>query len=52
MRLSVTNGLADLRLVNAWTGLRWSELRAIRVRDFIEVPRPVLAIRRASAWCR
>jgi integrase len=30
--------LADLVLLAAWTGLRWSELRAIRVRDFVEVP--------------
>ena len=29
--------LADLLLIDAWTGLRWSELRSIRVRDFIEV---------------
>ena len=35
-------------LVDAWTGLRWSELRAIRVRDFIEVPLPVLVVQRAE----
>ena len=31
-----------------WTGLRWSELRAIRVQDFIEVPLPVLVVQRAA----
>ena len=36
--------LADILLIDAWTGLRWSELRAVRVRDFIEVPLPVW-------WC-
>ena len=28
--------------------MRWSELRAIRVRDFIEVPLPVLVVQRAA----
>lgn len=40
--------LADLLLLDAWTGLRWSELRAIRVRDFVEVPLPVLIVQRAA----
>jgi integrase len=40
--------LADLLLIDAWTGLRWSELRSIRVRDFIEVPLPVLVVQRAA----
>lgn len=40
--------LADLMLVAAWTGLRWSELRAIRVRDFAEVPMPLLIVQRAE----
>ena len=40
--------LADLVLLAAWTGLRWSELRAIRVRDFIEVPMPMLIVQRAE----
>jgi integrase len=40
--------LADLMLIDAWTGLRWSELRAIRVRDFVEVPLPVLIVQRAA----
>ncbi len=30
--------LANVLLVAGWTGLRWSELRALRVRDFVEVP--------------
>lgn len=40
--------LADIMLVDAWTGLRWSELRAIRVRDFIEIPIPVLVVQQAE----
>jgi integrase len=40
--------LADLVLLAAWTGLRWSELRAIRVRDFVEVPMPMLIVQRAE----
>ena len=40
--------LADIVLVAAWTGLRWSELRAIRVRDFVEVPMPMLVVQRAE----
>lgn len=40
--------LADLVLVDGWTGLRWSELRAIRVRNFIEVPVPMLVVDRAE----
>ncbi len=40
--------LADVLLIDAWTGLRWSELRAIRVRDFVEVPMPVLIVQRAA----
>ena len=40
--------LADLLLIAAWTGLRWSELRAIRVRDFAEVPMPLLVVQRAE----
>ena len=35
-------------LIDAWTGLRWSELRAIRVRNFIEVPLPMLVVDRAE----
>ena len=40
--------LGDLVLVAGWTGLRWSELRAIRVRDFIELPMPMLIVQRAE----
>ena len=29
--------LADILLVDAWTGHRWSELRAVRVRELVEV---------------
>ena len=35
-------------LVAGWTGLRWSELRAIRVRDFVELPMPMLIVQRAE----
>lgn len=40
--------LADILLLAAWTGLRWSELRALRVRDFVEVPLPLLVVQRAE----
>ena len=40
--------LADILLVAGWTGLRWSELRATRVRDFVEVPMPLLIVERAA----
>jgi integrase len=40
--------LADLLLIDAWTGMRWSELRATRVRDFVEVPLPLLVVQRAA----
>jgi len=40
--------LADLLLIAAWTGLRWSELRALRVRDFAEIPMPLLIVQRAE----
>lgn len=40
--------LADIMLVAAWTGLRWSELRSIQVRAFIEVPLPVLVVQQAE----
>jgi integrase len=39
--------LADILLVAGWTGLRWSELRGMRVRDFVEVPLPMLVVERA-----
>ena len=40
--------LADILLLAGWTGLRWSELRARRVRDFVEVPMPLLVVQRAE----
>jgi integrase len=40
--------LGDILLIAGWTGLRWSELRAVRVRDFVEVPMPTLIVQRAS----
>jgi integrase len=40
--------LADVLLAAAWTGLRWSELREVRVRDFARLPMPVLFISRAA----
>ena len=43
-----TSRLADLVLIDGWTGLRWSELRAIRVRDFVELPMPMLIVQRAE----
>lgn len=44
----VDQRLADVLLIAGWTGLRWSELRAVRVRDFVEVPMPTLVIQRAE----
>jgi integrase len=40
--------LADILLIAGWTGLRWSELRAVRVRDFVEVPMPTIVVQRAE----
>ena len=40
--------LADVLLVLGWTGLRWSEARAVRVEDLARVPTPGLLIRRAA----
>ncbi|HEX5534455.1 MAG TPA: hypothetical protein VFX33_12005 [Actinomycetales bacterium] len=40
--------LADALLIASWTGLRWSELREVRVRDFVRVPMPVLLVSRAA----
>ena len=40
--------LADILLIAGWTGLRWCELRAVRVRDFVEVPMPTLVVQRAE----
>ncbi|TXL62147.1 tyrosine-type recombinase/integrase [Aeromicrobium terrae] len=40
--------LADILLIASWTGLRWSELRELRVRDFVQIPMPVLLVSRAA----
>ncbi len=40
--------LADVFLVLGWTGLRWSEARAVRVEDLTRVPTAGLLIRRAA----
>ncbi len=40
--------LADVVWLLAWTGLRWSEARELRVADFIEVPMPRLVVRRSA----
>lgn len=40
--------LGDIVWLAGWTGLRWSELREVRVGDFVEVPVPRLVIRRAQ----
>jgi hypothetical protein len=40
--------LADVLLVLGWTGLRWSEARAVRVEDLTRVPTPGLLTRRAA----
>ena len=40
--------LAELLLIAGWTGLRWSELREVRVRDFVRVPMAVLLVSRAA----
>lgn len=40
--------LADILLIMGWTGLRWSEMRAVTVHDLIQVPTPGLLIRRAA----
>ncbi|MGN6780712.1 MAG: tyrosine-type recombinase/integrase [Marmoricola sp.] len=40
--------LGDVLLVLGWTGLRWSEARAVRVEDVMHVPTPGLWIRRAE----
>jgi integrase len=39
--------LADPRLIDAWTGLRWSELRAIRVPDLVRCL-PIMMTREAA----
>ncbi|MCL3817670.1 tyrosine-type recombinase/integrase [Aeromicrobium wangtongii] len=39
---------ADVVWLLAWTGLRWSEVRELRVGDLIEVPIPRLVVRRSA----
>jgi integrase len=41
--------LAGVVLVAAWTGLRWGELRALRVCDFSEFRHPVLTVQRSHS---
>lgn len=36
--------LADVMLIAGWTGLRWGELRALTVSDFIQMPGPALIV--------
>lgn len=43
----IDESLADIVWIAAWTGLRWSELREVRVGDFSSAPVPRLIIRRA-----
>lgn len=45
---AIDQRLGDILLVAGWTGLRWSELRAVRVRDFVEVPMPTFVVQRAE----
>lgn len=40
--------LADVTLIAGWTGVRWGELRALRVADIQEVPRPALWVSRSQ----
>lgn len=40
--------LADILLVAGWTGLRWSELREVRVSDVALEPIPGIYVRRAA----
>lgn len=40
--------LADILLIAGWTGLRWSELREVRVSDVVEAPIPAIYVRRAA----
>lgn len=39
---------ADIIWMLAWTGLRWSEVRELRVSDLAEVPIPRLLVRRSA----
>ncbi|NDL60561.1 tyrosine-type recombinase/integrase [Phytoactinopolyspora mesophila] len=46
--VSVDPWLADVMLVLGWTGVRWSELKALQPTDFVEEPHPALLVRRAQ----
>lgn len=50
--IGAVNGLderaADLVSILGWTGLRWSELRAMQVLDFVREPVPMLRVRQAA----
>lgn len=39
---------ADLVVILAWTGLRWSEIRAMQTLDFVREPVPMLRVRQAA----
>lgn len=45
---SLSPALADAVWLAGWTGLRWSELRELRVADFVVDPVPRLIVRRAQ----
>lgn len=40
--------LSDILLIAGWTGLRWSELREVRVSDIVFDPMPGIYFRRAA----
>jgi integrase len=40
--------LADITLIAGWTGLRWGELRALRVGDLQELPSPAFRVARSQ----
>jgi integrase len=40
--------LADITLIAGWTGLRWGELRALRVGDVQELPSPAFWVSRSQ----
>ena len=40
--------LSDILLIAGWTGLRWSELREVRVSDVVFEPMPGIYVRRAA----
>lgn len=40
--------LADIMLLLGWTGLRWGEMRVLRVGDVMQVPTPGLLVSRSN----